>query len=232
MSSLLSFATPYSNGGNKKEKFTPRMTKMFEKLTTQEKPISNGSLYETEASNSISPVEKDMEIQKEKDDKIQRAISNMTNVTGFNDSDGMGNFSSDSPSSKVPVPQMPPVPQLPPVSTNQSKHEGFQNIAAFSGNNPQSNGSSYRTSYESTPYYKQLTSRMTEPMLNHSSSTSSSTVNQQQLMEKLNYMIHLLEEQQKEPTQNIMEEFFLYGLLGIFIIYLVDSFTRVGKYTR
>ena len=73
---------------------------------------------------------------------------------------------------------------------------------------------------------------MTEPMLNHSSSTSSSTVNQQQLMEKLNYMIHLLEEQQKEPTQNIMEEFFLYGLLGIFIIYLVDSFTRVGKYTR
>ena len=156
----------------------------------------------------------------------------MTNVTGFNDSDGMGNFSSDSASSKVPVPQMPPVPQLPPVSTNQSKHEGFQNIAAFSGNNPQSNGSSYRTSYESTPYYKQLTSRMTEPMLNNSSNTSHSTVNQQQLMEKLNYMIHLLEEQQKEPTQNIMEEFFLYGLLGIFIIYLVDSFTRVGKYTR
>lgn len=226
MSSLLSFAAPYSNGGNKKEKFTPRMTKMFEKLTTQEKPVANTSVYETEASNSISPVEKDMEIQKEKDDKIQRAISNMTNVTGFNDSDGMGNFSSDSPSSKVPVPQMPP------VSTNQSKHEGFQNIAAYSGNNPHSNGSSYRTSYESTPYYKQLASRMTEPMLNHSSSTSSSTVNQQQLMEKLNYMIHLLEEQQKEPTQNIMEEFFLYGLLGIFIIYLVDSFTRVGKYTR
>ena len=53
-----------------------------------------------------------------------------------------------------------------------------------------------------------------------------------EFIEKINYMIHLLEEQQKEPTQNIMEEFFLYGLLGIFIIYLVDSFTRVGKYTR
>ena len=45
-------------------------------------------------------------------------------------------------------------------------------------------------------------------------------------------MIHLLEAQQKEPTQNIVEEFLLYGLLGIFIIFLVDSFTRVGKYTR
>ena len=55
---------------------------------------------------------------------------------------------------------------------------------------------------------------------------------QQQLMEKLNYMIHLLEEQQKEPTQHILEEFLLYGLLGIFMIFLVDSFTRVGKYTR
>jgi hypothetical protein len=42
-------------------KFTPRMTKMFEKLTTQEKPVSNRQVYETEASNSISPVvEKDI----------------------------------------------------------------------------------------------------------------------------------------------------------------------------
>jgi hypothetical protein len=45
-------------------------------------------------------------------------------------------------------------------------------------------------------------------------------------------MIHLLEEQQKEPTQNILEEFALYGLLGIFMIYIVDSFAKVGKYTR
>jgi aryl carrier-like protein len=45
-------------------------------------------------------------------------------------------------------------------------------------------------------------------------------------------MIRLLEEQQHEQTQNITEEFILYGLLGVFMIYLVDSFTRVGKYVR
>jgi hypothetical protein len=45
-------------------------------------------------------------------------------------------------------------------------------------------------------------------------------------------MIHLLEEQQKEPTKHITEEFILYTFLGIFVIYIVDSFARVGKYIR
>lgn len=94
-------------------------------------------------------------------------------------------------------------------------------------------GSSFSKSYVPTPYYQGLSS---------SSPTSSSTssrktldselVPSNQLLEKLNYMIHLLEEQQKESTQNITEEFALYSLLGIFIIYIVDSFTRAGKYTR
>ena len=52
------------------------------------------------------------------------------------------------------------------------------------------------------------------------------------LLNKLNYMIHLLEEQQKEPTKHITEEFILYTFLGIFVIYIVDSFARVGKYIR
>ena len=52
------------------------------------------------------------------------------------------------------------------------------------------------------------------------------------LMEKINYMIHLLEEQQLEKTSNITEEFVLYSFLGVFIIFIVDSFARSGKYTR
>jgi hypothetical protein len=52
------------------------------------------------------------------------------------------------------------------------------------------------------------------------------------LMEKINYMIHLLEEQQNEKTNNITEEFILYTFLGVFIIFVVDSFSRSGKYTR
>lgn len=52
------------------------------------------------------------------------------------------------------------------------------------------------------------------------------------LMEKINYMIHLLEDQKAEKTANITEEFILYIFLGVFVIYTVDSFTRAGKYIR
>ena len=55
---------------------------------------------------------------------------------------------------------------------------------------------------------------------------------QDTLMKKLNYMINLLEEQQDEKTNNVTEEVVLYSFLGIFIIFIVDSFARVGKYVR
>jgi high-affinity K+ transport system ATPase subunit B len=51
-------------------------------------------------------------------------------------------------------------------------------------------------------------------------------------MKKLNYMITLLEQQQDEKTGNTTEEVILYSFLGIFIIFIVDSFARVGKYVR
>ena len=56
--------------------------------------------------------------------------------------------------------------------------------------------------------------------------------NNDSLAEKINYMIHLLEQQQTEKTDNIMEEFVLYAMLGVFVIFTVDSFTRAGRYVR
>ena len=49
-------------------------------------------------------------------------------------------------------------------------------------------------------------------------------------IDKLNYMIHLLEEKQDEKTNNVTEEVILYSFLGVFIIFIVDSFSRIGKY--
>ena len=69
---------------------------------------------------------------------------------------------------------------------------------------------------EKVPYYTQM----------------SQAGNKDQLLEKLNYMIHLLEEQKDEKTGHVMEELILYSFLGVFIIYIVDSFARAGKYTR
>lgn len=54
----------------------------------------------------------------------------------------------------------------------------------------------------------------------------------QVLIEKLNYMINLLEEQQDQKTGSVTEEVVLYSFLGVFIIFVVDSFAKVSKYTR
>ena len=52
------------------------------------------------------------------------------------------------------------------------------------------------------------------------------------LLQKLNYMITLLEDQQDERTNNVTEEVVLYSFLGIFIIFIADTFVRAGKYVR
>ena len=75
-------------------------------------------------------------------------------------------------------------------------------------------------------YYKQYV-----PYFNQTSNQSNVN-NRDQLLEKLNYMIHLLEEQKDEKTGHVMEEVILYSFLGVFIIFIVDSFARAGKYTR
>ena len=52
------------------------------------------------------------------------------------------------------------------------------------------------------------------------------------VIDKLNYIINLLEDQQDQRTNNVTEEVILYSFLGVFIIFVVDGFTRVGKYVR
>jgi hypothetical protein len=71
-----------------------------------------------------------------------------------------------------------------------------------------------------------------EPRLGLGSRSGSEIINNDVLLNKINYMINLLEDQQDERTNNVTEEVVLYSFLGIFIIFVVDSFARVGKYTR
>ena len=56
--------------------------------------------------------------------------------------------------------------------------------------------------------------------------------NKDELMKKLNYLIHLMEENKDEPNKNVTEELVLYMFLGVFTIFVIDSFARAGKYTR
>tara|TARA_B100001142_G_C14220745_1_gene611420 strand:+ start:509 stop:1075 length:567 start_codon:yes stop_codon:yes gene_type:complete len=73
-------------------------------------------------------------------------------------------------------------------------------------------------------YYKKTVPMYNEASIQH--------IERDELLRKLNYMIHLLEEQKNERTGYVTEDLILYSFLGIFIIFVLDSFARVGKYVR
>jgi hypothetical protein len=155
----------------------------------------------------------------------------------------------------------PPIPDSAGVSktiaTEQTmhlnKHKNTEMLSMM-GNTPQPNTPSddgyFLNSYNNSPvnqksvddYYKKIlpgydSNRQHVNKLYYNNTTYGNqptvTGNEQDiLLQKLNYMIHLLEEKQDEKTNNVMEEVILYSFLGIFIIFVVDSFARVGKYVR
>lgn len=61
---------------------------------------------------------------------------------------------------------------------------------------------------------------------------SSGSSPQSDLVGKLNRIINMLEEQEDSRTGHVAEEIVLYGFLGVFVIFIVDSFARAGKYVR
>ncbi len=76
-------------------------------------------------------------------------------------------------------------------------------------------------------YYKQFI-----PYFTQANNSPNLHGNKDLLLEKLNYMIHMLEEQKDVKNGNTTEELILYLFLGVFVIFVVDSFARAGKYTR
>lgn len=152
---------------------------------------------------SLSP--STMEDNKERSAKVQEIINNIGSVKTDDDGTSLANFNSHDPLEKPVVKSV-----APSFSTNLSLGNSYE---------------SYKDIYTSSsrigeyPYYKPTT-------------INSTPVVQDKFNDKMNYIIHLLEEQQKEPTNHITEEFILYTFLGIFVIYIVDSFSRVGKYIR
>tara|TARA_A100001015_G_scaffold316661_1_gene431601 strand:+ start:2513 stop:3079 length:567 start_codon:yes stop_codon:yes gene_type:complete len=76
-------------------------------------------------------------------------------------------------------------------------------------------------------YYKQFV-----PYYKQASNNANLHGSRDELMEKLNYIVQVLEETKDEKTENISEELVLYMFLGVFVIFVVDSFARAGKYTR
>lgn len=65
-----------------------------------------------------------------------------------------------------------------------------------------------------------------------SKQNSQPNYNNQEILQKLNYIINSFEEQKEIKTNQKNEEVVLYCFLGIFVIYVLDSFVYIGKYSR
>lgn len=119
---------------------------------------------------------------------------------------------------------------------NENEINNSSNTKAnYSSNNVNSQSNANNTIYETfeqkginsaaADYYQQYIPTYYNKM-------SENTSGNNELLQKLNYMIHLLEEQQEEKTGHVTEEIILYSFLGVFLIFIVDSFARAGKYMR
>ena len=90
--------------------------------------------------------------------------------------------------------------------------ENFENL-------PSTYARQYYQQY--TPYYNPL-----------SSNETTVDVSKDEILQKMNHIIQMLEDQQDEKTGSVTEELILYCFLGVFVIFIVDSFARAGKYVR
>lgn len=100
----------------------------------------------------------------------------------------------------------------------------------------------YGGEFVAPPYPKQT--KLVEPYvaggwsgaeikLNEAIKKTPSFSNNDELMQKLNFIITLLEMQQDAKTNHVTEEVILYSFVGIFVIFMADVFVKFGaKYTR
>jgi len=230
--SLLMSASPWTNGNTENKKRPSTMRK-----TIKTRPYMNGMgepdeyiNEEPELKEQLPPSVDDVQIYNDnRNNQVSDLINKMTSLNADNDGHYLANFN------PMPNPGLNDKKQA-PQSESRSIH-GELNPTDLMPNNPyqvsRQNSinysandsnlgklSSYNTSYQPSniPYYAKMGLGNGDP--------------NDKLLEKINYMIHLLEEQQSEKTNNVMEEFVLYTFLGVFMIYIVDSFVRAGKYVR
>ena len=165
------------------------------------------------------------------DSDSEEGINNLANYKGSDTRNSNSNM-------------FPPLPELnykgpgSTMSTSTSNETSGSNsgkspASLYSPDIPtSSNGAVSNTTYDDMPstyanqYYKQFI-----PYLNQGSSEIPGQP-KGELIEKINYIIDLLEDQQDYKTNSIFEDLILYAFLGIFVIFIVDSFGKSGKYVR
>ncbi len=242
--SLIASASPWTNDDDIPKKRTPALRKTVKRMPQAEQSEPNSSNY-TASNNEVEyhhaqNVGQDniMPSPTDNTSRVNQLINQMTALNVDNDGNRLADFQplthpviqkrTDMQSAgrgaeeEINAPRNPlQVP--PPVQRQNPGHSNFSANVPDLGKVASNYNMIYQPSKTLQPNYGPAAI---------SSGLGQNVVVDNKLMEKINYMIHMLEQQHNEKTNNITEEFVLYTFLGVFIIFIVDSFARSGKYTR
>jgi len=222
--SLLSSASVWNNDDASSTR--KRLPTMARKTAKKMPDLSEPATYVSEEANyketTVYNIEDTQTIQEDRNKKVNDMLNKITSVNVENDGNSLKNF----------VPLDGPKMSNGLETGENANSSQWANLlmpnmgkSDYSANNLNiAKLSNYKTSYDTPP---QLTQSYYSKM-----GLGAGGINDNKMMEKINYMIHLLEQQHDEKTSNVTEEFILYTFLGVFIIFIVDSFSRTGKYTR
>jgi hypothetical protein len=124
-----------------------------------------------------------------------------------------------------------------PTTTIQQQFQtdSVPNRNRFPGANPDDLGPKWNPAPAKEPFSIQGAKALASqylPSVFQASSAGDDSENKDIMMQKLDRIISLLEDQHDEKTGHVTEELVLYCFLGVFIIFIVDSFARAGKYVR
>lgn len=209
--SLVSTAFPWTNDDLPNKKRTPAMNR---KTVRNQKPAD---IHPIESQDfMIYDVSEIQEKSDERTNRVTEIINQMSSVSVDNDGSGLADFT---------PPPNPAVQQKKYLDTNLAMPPANdrQPTQPYTSEKTSAPLGNYREVYTNPPkpYYSAM---------GLSSHTPSGSDNK--LFDKLNYMIHILENMEAEKTANITEEFVLYSFTGIFIIFVLDTFLKTGKYVR
>lgn len=176
----------------------------------------SSSLNKTIKNRNINLEDKD---RKERNARINKLLNSHDNLSN-NDTDSLEDFKSPNNENY----SFPPYPELQPTKKIIEDHtlDTNEDIPVNQENFQQLPSDDLQKYYEKYNNY----------LNNNYNSKINVNVSNEELLKKIDNILFLLEEQRETRTKYVTEELILYIFLGVFVIYLVDSFVKVGKYVR
>jgi hypothetical protein len=249
--SLLSSASVWTNDdSNSNKKRTATMRKTIKKLPdSNSTAIGNHGEYVSSEENYqkgelTNTIESNVLVQEERHGRVNDLLNKITSVNNDNAGSKLATFNPIANPSinsrRAEVEELPPPPNAeandnlynplqiaPPVFNTNAGDSQKSQYSTYSNTLEQDLGNygNYKHSY--TPPKAIVNSSYYGKMgLGQGGSIDN------KILDKINYLIHMMEEQKSEKTGNVLEEVVLYTFLGVFVIFIVDSFSRAGKYIR